>query len=153
MTGFHRKDITVHATLMGGGFGRRSYSDYVAEAVMVAKAMQGDAPLKLVWTREDDMRAGFYRPMSVHQLEAALDPLPVTVELVDCTGYPCVFAVSSGRPAASLTGPLREALSPTRMSHTTIYGRTHIWGVVEVPGQPATLDAVMQRLRDGHPRR
>ena len=67
--------VAINTVWAGGSFGRRAVpdSDYVAEAVMVAKAMNADAPLKLVWTREDDMRAGFYRPMSVHDLEGALD--------------------------------------------------------------------------------
>ena len=48
-------------------------SDYVAEAVMIAKAIDGRAPVKLIWTREDDMTGGRYRPMSYHILEGALD--------------------------------------------------------------------------------
>jgi isoquinoline 1-oxidoreductase beta subunit len=75
IAGLAPEQVAVHTVWAGGSFGRRAVpnSDYVAEAVMVAKAMQGDAPLKLIWTREDDMRAGFYRPMSVHDLEGALD--------------------------------------------------------------------------------
>jgi isoquinoline 1-oxidoreductase beta subunit len=55
--------VKLHTTLMGGGFGRRANptSDYIVEAVKVAKAAK--APLKMVWTRDDDLRAGYYRPM------------------------------------------------------------------------------------------
>jgi isoquinoline 1-oxidoreductase beta subunit len=67
--------IAINTLWAGGSFGRRAVpnSDYVAEAAMIAKAIDGRAPVKLQWTREDDMRAGFYRPMSSHTLEAALD--------------------------------------------------------------------------------
>jgi isoquinoline 1-oxidoreductase subunit beta len=64
--------ITVHTTLMGGGFGRRYQADFVAEAAQVAKEAKG-APVKLVWTREDDMQHCFYRPASLHRLRASLD--------------------------------------------------------------------------------
>src|SRR5512145_2929981 len=59
----------------GGSFGRRASknSDYVLEAAHIAKAINGAAPVKLVWMREDDMRAGYYRPLFYHALEAAID--------------------------------------------------------------------------------
>ena len=59
----------------GGSFGRRAnpQSDYLLEAVHIAQASGGKAPVKLVWTREDDMRAGWYRPMFFHTLRAGLD--------------------------------------------------------------------------------
>ena len=63
----------VHTTLLGGGFGRRGYPDFVAEAVAVARQLPGTA-VKVIWSREDDMRHDFYRPASLHGLEASLDP-------------------------------------------------------------------------------
>jgi isoquinoline 1-oxidoreductase beta subunit len=59
----------------GGSFGRRAnpHSDYVLEAVNIAKAINGRAPVKMQWTREDDMRAGHYRPLFYHSLRAGLD--------------------------------------------------------------------------------
>jgi len=65
--------VTLHTAFLGGGFGRRFArgADYVAEAVQVAK--EAGAPVKTVWTREDDMRGGNYRPMFVHRIEAGLD--------------------------------------------------------------------------------
>ncbi|MEM9402219.1 MAG: xanthine dehydrogenase family protein molybdopterin-binding subunit [Pseudomonadota bacterium] len=67
--------VQIHTQFAGGSFGRRAVpnSDYVAEAASIAKAIDGRAPIKLQWTREDDMRAGYYRPMSSHILEGALD--------------------------------------------------------------------------------
>ena len=63
--------VKVNVTLMGGGFGRRLEHDYGVEAALVSKAI--NAPVKVVWTREDDMRNSTYRPASYHQLSAVLD--------------------------------------------------------------------------------
>ena len=75
ITGLQPEQVIINTQFAGGSFGRRAApdSDYVAEAVMVAKAIDGRAPVKMVWTREDDMAAGKYRPMSYHILEGALD--------------------------------------------------------------------------------
>src|SRR5581483_7316343 len=63
--------VKVNVTLMGGGFGRRLEHDYGVEAALVSKAI--NAPVKVIWTREDDMRNSTYRPASYHQLSAVLD--------------------------------------------------------------------------------
>ena len=75
ITGLQPEQIIINTQFAGGSFGRRAVpgADYVAEAVMVAKAIDGRAPVKLIWTREDDMAAGRYRPMSYHIMEGALD--------------------------------------------------------------------------------
>ncbi|HEX4963962.1 MAG TPA: xanthine dehydrogenase family protein molybdopterin-binding subunit [Thermoanaerobaculia bacterium] len=71
--GLKPEQVKIHTTFLGGGFGRRANiaSDFVVEAAHVAKG--GEAPVKLVWTREDDIRGGYYRPMAVHRIEGALD--------------------------------------------------------------------------------
>ncbi|HXO41550.1 MAG TPA: molybdopterin cofactor-binding domain-containing protein, partial [Thermoanaerobaculia bacterium] len=68
------EQVEIHTTFLGGGFGRRANiaSDFVSEAAHVAKGL--DRPVKVVWTRDDDIRGGYYRPLAVHRLEAALDP-------------------------------------------------------------------------------
>ncbi|MEN3976439.1 xanthine dehydrogenase family protein molybdopterin-binding subunit [Emcibacter sp. SYSU 3D8] len=67
--------VTVHTLPSGGSFGRRSTfnGDHIAEAVHIARAMGGEVPIRLQRTREDDMRAGHYRPLYVHGLTAAID--------------------------------------------------------------------------------
>ena len=66
-------DVTIHTQFLGGGFGRRANprSDFVMEAVLIAKA--AGVPVKTVWTREDDIRGGYYRPAFLHRIEAGLD--------------------------------------------------------------------------------
>ncbi len=66
-----QSSVTVHQTWLGGGFGRRIAQDYVLEAVEVSKAIGG--PVKVVWSREDDMRHSPYRPAAAHRVRASLD--------------------------------------------------------------------------------
>jgi CO/xanthine dehydrogenase Mo-binding subunit len=69
--GLDPDQVKVNVTLMGGGFGRRLEHDYGVEAALVAKA--ANTPVKVLWTREDDMRNSTYRPASYHKLSAVLD--------------------------------------------------------------------------------
>ncbi len=72
--GIKPEQVDIHMMYAGGSFGRRANkdSDYVLEAAHIVKAYGGKAPIKMVWLREDDMRAGYYRPMFHHTLEAAI---------------------------------------------------------------------------------
>jgi isoquinoline 1-oxidoreductase beta subunit len=63
--------LTIHITLIGGGFGRRLCIDYGVEAALISRA--AGAPVKVVWTRDDDIRHDYYRPISRHQLRAGID--------------------------------------------------------------------------------
>jgi isoquinoline 1-oxidoreductase subunit beta len=69
--GIAEENVSVEITLLGGGFGRRLNPDVAVEAALVAK--QVDAPVQVVWTREDDLRHDFYRPPALHVIEASLD--------------------------------------------------------------------------------
>jgi len=71
LTGLPPKAITIHTTYLGGGFGRRLESDYVLDAVETSRAA-GNVPVKVVWTREDDLQHDFYRPASHNVMQAAL---------------------------------------------------------------------------------
>lgn len=73
MLGLDPENVVIHTTLLGGGFGRRAnpQSDFVLLAVEVAKAIR--KPVKVIWTREDDMKGGYYRPMLSDRIAAALD--------------------------------------------------------------------------------
>ncbi|BFM17557.1 xanthine dehydrogenase family protein molybdopterin-binding subunit [Maricurvus nonylphenolicus] len=69
--GLSQEQVSIHTTFMGGGFGRRAQSDFIAEAVSIAKAT--GLPIQAVWSREDDTRHDWYRPASLVRLQAGLD--------------------------------------------------------------------------------
>ncbi|MES2323888.1 MAG: xanthine dehydrogenase family protein molybdopterin-binding subunit [Pseudomonadota bacterium] len=73
-SGLKPEQVTLHTMMAGGGFGRRAVptSDYVVEAVNVAKAYKG-GPVKVIWSREDDIKGGYYRPSHVHRADIGLD--------------------------------------------------------------------------------
>src|SRR5262249_22137965 len=73
VTGLKPEQVKVHTTLLGGGFGRRAVVDshFVREAVQISKAVK--APVKVIWSREDDIRGGYYRPAAYHSIGAGLD--------------------------------------------------------------------------------
>jgi isoquinoline 1-oxidoreductase subunit beta len=87
--GLAPEQVKVNVLLMGGGFGRRLEHDYAVEAAMLSKAI--NAPVKVVWTREDDMRNSTYRPASLHLLSAVLDG----------RGYPVAFTHRLVAPSIS----------------------------------------------------
>ena len=72
VTGLPREKVTVHNHLLGGGFGRRLEVDYVTQAVRIAKHV--DAPVKVVWSREEDIQHDVYRPYYYDRFAAGLDP-------------------------------------------------------------------------------
>ena len=73
--GLKPEQVTMHTLFAGGSFGRRAnpHSDYVVEAATIAKAIAGRAPVKLVWTREDDIGAGYFRQAMLHVMRGGLD--------------------------------------------------------------------------------
>ncbi len=73
LTGLPEEKVKLHTTYLGGGFGRRAVGDahFVKEAVQVSMAVK--APVKVIWTREDDMKGGYYRPRSYHKLSGGID--------------------------------------------------------------------------------
>jgi isoquinoline 1-oxidoreductase beta subunit len=98
VTGLKPEAVEVHTLLMGGGFGRRAAPDYIGEAVEVSKA--AGVPIKLTWSREDDLQQDFYRPASYTRFAGALD----------AEGWP---AVLTSRVACPPFGGVRNGLSRT----------------------------------------
>lgn len=78
LLGMSETQVTVHVTLLGGSFGRKSLPDFAGEAALLSKAVQG-RPVKVMWTREDDIRHDYYQPPSVEHLESVLgaDGMPL----------------------------------------------------------------------------
>jgi isoquinoline 1-oxidoreductase beta subunit len=70
--GIKKEDVTCHVTLLGGGFGRKSKPDQVAEAAVLSKQL--GKPVKVVWTREDDIRFGFFHSVAAMYMKAAIGP-------------------------------------------------------------------------------
>jgi len=75
VAGLPAEKVRLHTTFLGGGFGRRAnpQSDFVVEAVHVAKAAGAPVQVKVIWTREDDMQGGWYRPAFLHAIEGGVD--------------------------------------------------------------------------------
>ena len=69
--GIRKEDVTCHVTLLGGGFGRKAFSDFAAEAAVLSKKL--GKPVKIVWSREDDIKFDYYLPVAAMYLKAALD--------------------------------------------------------------------------------
>jgi isoquinoline 1-oxidoreductase beta subunit len=108
VAGLKPEQVRIHTTLLGGGFGRRACpeSDFVREAVQVAKA--AGAPVKVIWTREDDMHGGWYRPMYYHTLQGG----------VDAQGYPVTWvqhivgqSIMADTPFAKMM--MKDGIDPT----------------------------------------
>lgn len=111
IAGVPPENVVVHTPFLGGGFGRRAtpQSDFVSEAVHVARA--AGVPVKVVWTREDDIRGGYYRPLFVHRVEVGVGArgLPVAwkhtiVGQSILAGTPFEAMVKNGIDGASVEG-------------------------------------------------
>ena len=100
VVGIAPEKVNVTTTMLGGGFGRRFAQDFVIAAVQVSKAVT--APVKVVYTREDDMRAQFYRPASVARLRGGLDAQGRPALLDARIACPSISQVSGMGPATGL---------------------------------------------------
>lgn len=136
--GLEPQQVKLNTTFLGGGFGRRANpaSDYVVEACRIAQA--ANAPVKLVWTREDDMRGGYYRPMWHSHVAAALDAGGAVtawrhriVGQSILTGTPfAAFLVKDGIDSTSVEGAddLPYAIANVQVElHTTTVGVPTLW--------------------------
>jgi isoquinoline 1-oxidoreductase beta subunit len=104
--------VKLNVLLLGGGFGRKSKPDYVTEAALVAKAMSG-TPVKLVWTRDDDIHHGYYHAVSLDHLEAALKPDGLPEAWLHRTAAPSITSLFA--PGAKAAAPFETGMSATNM--------------------------------------
>ncbi|MDM9561579.1 xanthine dehydrogenase family protein molybdopterin-binding subunit [Bordetella petrii] len=184
LLGIAPERVSITQLYAGGSFGRRAnaHADYVVEAVSIAKAARDQgvrAPVKLVWTREDDMRGGYYRPLNVHRARIGLDaqgkPLAWHVRLAGQSiflGGPFEAAMQDGIDPTSVEGQadLRYAVPNLRVESYTpedvavpvlwyrSVGHTHTAfsaeGLMDEAAAAARQDPVAYRLAllQDHPR-
>lgn len=86
------REVTVHVTLLGGGFGRKSKPDFAVEAALMSQAMDG-APVKLTWTREDDIQHSYYHTVSAEHIEAGFDAAGKPIAWLHRTVAPTIFSI------------------------------------------------------------
>lgn len=111
--GFKEDKVTIHTTLSGGGFGRRLENDFVLQAAFIAK--QIGAPVKLIWSREEDIRHDYYRPAAAIQLRASLDTQGMPLALRFDIATEAILKYSrEGKYAAEALPMNRQALGPVK---------------------------------------
>jgi isoquinoline 1-oxidoreductase subunit beta len=114
VTGLPEDKIRIHATLVGGGFGRRLFADYLAEAAEISKAVA--KPVQVVWTREDETRHGYFQPATGQRLEGGLDADGRLLGLVhrSTASDLTIYDIHDGRDIYA--GPPAEAKTPDHYS-------------------------------------
>jgi isoquinoline 1-oxidoreductase subunit beta len=136
LLGIKPEQVKLNMLYAGGSFGRRANatSDYVLEAVAIAKAAKTDAAVKLVWTREEDMRGGYYRPAYVHSVQGALDAHgAVTAWRQHVVGQ----SIMDNPAMASM---IKDGIDPTSVE-----------GVVNLPYEVPNLKVELTTTRPGVP--
>jgi isoquinoline 1-oxidoreductase beta subunit len=140
VAGLKPEQVTIHTLLAGGSFGRHANptADYIAEGVEVAKATRAlNAPIRLMWTREDDIHGGYYRPLYVHAIAASLDqrgrPLAWQHRIVGqsiLAGTPFAGMIKDGIDITSVEGASNLPYAIPNMLvdlHTTQVGVPVLW--------------------------
>jgi len=105
LLGIDKAKVRAHVTLLGGGFGRKSKPDFAAEAAWLSRAT--GKPVKVTWTREDDLRHGFFHSVSAQHLEAGLDDAGNVTAWHQRTAFPSIgstFDVNAAGPSAGELG-------------------------------------------------
>src|SRR5271169_3043523 len=107
--GLKLEDVTVNVTLLGGGFGRKSKCDFVLEAALLSREM-GGAPVKVVWTREDDVHHDYLHTVSLERIDAGIDPQGRVVAWRHRSVAPTIAAIFSPDPKHESPGELGMGL-------------------------------------------
>jgi isoquinoline 1-oxidoreductase subunit beta len=133
--GLKPEQVKLHTMMAGGGFGRRANpaSDYVVEACEIARFTK--VPVKVVWTREDDIRGGYYRPMYVHRVEAGLDGQGKLVAWNHTIVGPSIIAGTAFEPMM-----MKDGIDPTSVE-----------GVADTPYAIPNMQVQLHTLNVGVP--
>jgi len=133
--GLEPAKVRLNTMLTGGGFGRRAnpVSDYIVEACEVAKAVK--VPVKTVWSREDDIRGGFYRPMFVHRVEVGTDAQGRITGWNHALVGPSIVA---GTPFEAMM--VKDGVDPTSVE-----------GVADTPYDIPNMQVVLHTVKPGVP--
>jgi isoquinoline 1-oxidoreductase subunit beta len=136
--GLDPQQVTINTLYAGGSFGRRAnvWSDYIVEAVSIAKAYGADGtPIKLQWTREDDLHGGLYRPMYFHKMEAGLNEKK---ELVSWRHVIVGQSIMAG-------GPMEAVMVKNGVDGTSVEGAANI--AYDIPN----IDVELATTKSGVP--
>jgi isoquinoline 1-oxidoreductase beta subunit len=95
------EDVTVNVSLLGGGFGRKSKCDFVIEAALLSREM-GGRPVKVVWTREDDLQNGFYHTVAAARVEAGLDAAGKPTAWLQRSVFPTILSTFAPDPKMAM---------------------------------------------------
>src|SRR4051794_11087708 len=125
-SGMKPEDVYIHNTFSGGGFGRRLGPDEVAQAVAVSKAV--GKPVKLVWTREEEIRQGRYRTQAAIRFKAgfAADGTPIALDMRNSAGSANPAAVKDGLDAQTMQGLINTAYKLPNYRVISILKNTHV---------------------------
>jgi isoquinoline 1-oxidoreductase beta subunit len=107
--GLPEENVTVNVTLLGGAFGRKAKSDYVAEAALLSR--EAGAPVKVTWTREDDIQADYYHAISAQHLEAGLDAKGRTSAWLHRTVFPAIESTFQPDVTYGSAGELQQGVT------------------------------------------
>lgn len=107
--GFDEGQVTLHVTLLGGGFGRKSKPDYVAEAALLSQKL--GAPVKVTWTRPDDIQHDYYHAICAQHLEASLDAKGRTTAWLHRTVFPPIEATFQPDATYGSAGELQQGVT------------------------------------------
>ncbi len=101
--------VTINITLLGGGFGRKSKPDYVAEAAFLSKAV--GAPVKVTWSREDDLRNDYYHAICAQHMEGGLNAQGQTVAWLHRTAFPSISSTFQANVSYGAAGELGQGVT------------------------------------------
>ncbi len=151
--GLKEENVTIHVTLLGGGFGRRLQTDFAVEAAEISKA--AGVPVKLTWSREDDIKHGFYRPPSMHKLNGAIDSDGNLIKFEHHVSAPSIFSQRAGRKIepkeydiAEAAWPLEYKIPNIKLSGSLV--DTHVplgyWRAVYQTQNPFAVESFIDEL-------